>query len=261
VVDHEAILTIEPGTVVRSQGEGISVLGKLIARGNQQSMITFEPAKPNKEWKGIVFSGTRDEESGIEFSKITGAVVGITCLSSSPLIAGNDLSKNQVGLRVSDPFSKPKIRRNVISGNRMAGVEISAGASPLLEENEIRGNQKDGILSKEAIPSIHKNRILNNGEAGIRILSSSARLTQNNIHGNTTYDIYNTLKNDIPVEANENWWGTKEVLNIVARIYGRVDYRRVLDAPYPQGKANGASRPEKPPRRPGGKKFFLNPDP
>ena len=55
VVDHEAILTIEPGTVVRSQGEGISVLGKLIARGNQQSMITFEPAEPDQEWKGIVF--------------------------------------------------------------------------------------------------------------------------------------------------------------------------------------------------------------
>ena len=236
VVDHEAILTIEPGTVVRSQGEGISVLGKLIARGNRQSMITFEPAEPDKEWKGIVFSGTRDEESGIEFSKITGAAVGITCLSSSPLIINNDLSRNQVGLRISESFSKPKIKGNLISGNIMTGVEISAGAAPLLEENEIWGNQKDGILSKEANPTIHKNRILNNGETGIRFLSSSARLTQNNIHGNTKYDIYNALKNDIPVEANENWWGTKEVLKLIGSIYGRVDFQRVLDAPYPQGK-------------------------
>ena len=72
VVDPKATLTIEPGTVIRSKGEGVSVFGKLIARGDQQSMITFEPAAPEKEWKGIVFSGTKNEESAIEFSKITG---------------------------------------------------------------------------------------------------------------------------------------------------------------------------------------------
>jgi parallel beta-helix repeat protein len=236
VVNHEATLTIEPGTVVRSRGEGISVLGKLIARGNRQSMITFEPNEPNKEWKGIVFSGTSGEESAIEFSKITGADVGITCLSSSPLIVSNDLSKNQVGLLISESFSKPRIRGNLISGNALSGVEIAAGAAPLLEENEIWGNKENGILSKKANPDIRKNRILNNGEAGIRLLSSSALLTQNNIHNNMKYDLYNSPENDIPVEANENWWGTTEVLKLIVRIYGRVDYQRVLDAPFPQGK-------------------------
>jgi len=236
VVEPKATLTIEPGTVIRSQGEGISVFGKLIARGDQQSMITFESSSPVKEWKGIVFDGTKNEKSAIEFSKITGAVAGITCSSSSPLIAGNDLSRNQVGLRISEPFSKSIIRGNVISGNIIAGIEISAGAVPILEENIIRGNQKDGILSKEANPSIQNNRILNNGDAGIRFLSSSARLTQNNIHDNGKYDIYNSLEKDVPVDANDNWWGTKEGLQIIDRIYGRVNYQRVLDAPYPQGK-------------------------
>ena len=236
VVDPKATLTIEPGTVIRSQGEGVSVLGKLIARGDQESMIIFESAAPDKEWKGIIFNGTKNEESTIEFSKITGARAGITCRSSSPLIARNDLSKNQVGLRISEPFSKPKIQGNVISGNTMAGVEISAGAAPLLEENEIRGNQKDGILSQEASPSIFKNRILSNRDSGIRFLSSSARLTQNNINDNGKYDIYNSLEKDVPVEANDNWWGTKEGLKVIDRIYGRIDYQRVLDAPYPQGK-------------------------
>ncbi len=236
VVDRAAILTIEPGTVVRSRGEGISVLGKLIARGDQQSMITFEPAEPHKEWKGIVFNGTRDGESSIEFSKITGATAGITCLSSSPYIVNNDISGNQVGLRISEPFSKPEVRGNVISGNTLEGVVITSAAAPLLEENEIRGNQKDGILSREASPSFRKNRILNNGEAGLRFLSSSCRLYENNIHENAKFEIYNDPKNDIPVEANENWWGTKEVLKILGRIYGRVDYQRILDAPYPKGK-------------------------
>jgi parallel beta-helix repeat protein len=236
VVDHKATLIIEPGSVVRSQGGGITVLGKLMARGSRQSKITFEPAEPDQEWKGIVFSGTSDEESSIEFSKITGAAVGISCLSSSPLIENNDLSNNQVGLRISESFSNPKIRVNLISGNTLSCVEISSGAAPLLEGNEIRGNQEDGVVSNEANPTIHQNQILNNGEAGLRFISSSALLSQNNIHGNAKYDVYNSLRNDIPLEANENWWGTTEVLKLINRIHGRVDYQRVLDAPYPQGK-------------------------
>jgi parallel beta-helix repeat protein len=98
----------------------------------------------------------------------------------------------------------------VISGNTLAGVEISGGAAPLLEENEIRGNQKDGIESREANPSIHKNQILNNGEAGLRFLSSSAFLSQNNIHDNGKYEVFNSLEKDVPVEASDNWWGTQE---------------------------------------------------
>ena len=54
VVDPKATLTVEPGTVIRSRGEGVSVFGKLIARGDQQSMIIFESAAPDKEWKGII---------------------------------------------------------------------------------------------------------------------------------------------------------------------------------------------------------------
>jgi parallel beta-helix repeat protein len=236
VVDLEATLTIEPGTVIRSRGDGISVLGKLIARGDHQNVITFEPAEPARHWKGIVFSGTKDEKSRVEFSKISGAAIGISCLSSSPLIVGNDLSRNQVGLLISESFSKPTIRGNIISGNATAGVEIAAGASPLLEDNDIRGNQEDGVICKASSPTFHQNRILNNGATGIRLHSSSARLTQNNIFDNTQYDVFNSLENDIPVEANGNWWGSTEVFKVVGRIFGRVDFQRVLDAPFPQGK-------------------------
>jgi parallel beta-helix repeat protein len=237
VVDTRGTLTIEPTSVIQSRGEGIAISGKLIARGDERSMITFEAASPEKIWRGLVFNGTKNEESAVEYTKITGASAGITCLSSSPLIANNDLSKNQVGLRIREPFSRPRIQRNNISGNTLAGVEISGGAAPLLEENEIRGNQKDGVISREANPSIQKNRILNNAEAGLRFLSSSGRLSNNNIHDNGKYEIMNSLENDIPVEADDNWWGTREGPKVVDRIYGRVHYRRILDAPFPQGKS------------------------
>ena len=234
-VESRGTLTIEPGTVVRSQGAEILVLGKLAARGDQGSMITFEPSTPGGQWKGILFQGTKNEESFLEYARITGAQVGITCLSSSPRIINNDLSKNQVGIRIQESFSKPRVQGNVISGNG-TGVEISGGAAPGLEGNEIRGNENDGVAIRESSPFLMKNQILGNGEAGVRTHSSSARLTQNNIHDNGKFEIYNEREKELPVEANENWWGSKEGAKLSSRIYGRVDYQRVLDAPFPQGK-------------------------
>ena len=41
MVDQKATLSIEPGTVIRSRGEGIVVIGKLVARGDNNSLITL----------------------------------------------------------------------------------------------------------------------------------------------------------------------------------------------------------------------------
>jgi parallel beta-helix repeat protein len=234
-VEARATLTIEPGTAIRSHGEGLVVSGKLLAQGDPKNMTVFEPAAPGSEWKGILFQGTRNEDSVVQYVKISGAQAGITCLSSSPLIRGNDLSKNRVGLRIQESFSKPRVQGNVISANT-AGVEILGGAAPVLEENEIQGNQKNGVLVRESNPFLQKNRILNNGEAGVRLFSSSARLTQNNIHDNGKFEVFNDRERDLPVEAFENWWGTKDGSRLTGKIYGRVEYQRVLDAPFPQGK-------------------------
>jgi parallel beta-helix repeat protein len=211
------------------------VYGKLIAKGDRDHLITFEGALPEQNWKGIVFNRSKNEESTIAYAKINGAVAGITCLSSSPLIAYSDISYNHVGVQVSESFSKPKILGNVISSNAIAGIRISA-AAPNLEENEIRGNQRDGVVSREARPFLNRNQIFNNGEVGVRIYSSPANLLNNNIHDNGQYEVYNSLEKDVNVEAWDNWWGAKEGLKVIRKIFGRVDYHRVLDAPYPQGK-------------------------
>ena len=236
LVGQRATLTIEPGTIIHSKGGAISVLGKLVARGDRSSLIVFAAVQPEQRWKGIVFNGTKDEESAVEYAKISGAEVGITCLSSSPVIAHNDISNNQAGIRVSESFSKPRIFGNVIAMNSSSGIEVLAAAAPTIEENEIRGNRGNGVLSQEARPLLEKNRILNNGEAGVRLSSSPSRLKNNNIHDNAKYEIYNALEKDVSVEAQDNWWGAKEGLKIISKIYGRVDIQRVLDAPYPQGK-------------------------
>jgi parallel beta-helix repeat protein len=234
-VEARATLTIEPGTVVHSHGAGLVVAGKLLAQGDPKNRIVFEPATVGGEWKGLLFQGTQNEESSVQFAKITGAHAGITCLSSSPRIQGNDLSKNRVGLRIQDSFSRPRVQGNVISAN-LSGVEILGGAAPVLEENDIQGNQKDGVLIRESSPSLQKNRVLNNGEAGVRLFSSSPRLTQNNIHDNGKFEVFNDRERDLPVEALENWWGEKAGFKLASKISGRVEYHRVLDAPYPQGR-------------------------
>jgi hypothetical protein len=236
-VEARATLTVEPGAVIRSKGMGLLIYGKLLARGDQSNLITLEPVAPNQEWKGVVFQGTKNDESAVEYAKITGAQAGISCFSSSPLIANNDISQNRVGLRILEPFSKSRIYGNVISANTVAGAEIGGGAAPVLEENEIRANRQDGVLAREANPSLFKNRILNNGGVGVRLISSPARLAQNNIHDNQGYEVFNSLERDVPVDANDNWWGAKEGSKLIQRIFGRVDYQRVLDGPYPQGKS------------------------
>ena len=235
-VEPRGTLTIEPGAEVRSKGAGIVILGKLAARGDQGSMIAFEPSSPGGRWKGILFQGTKNEESTLEYVKITGAEAGVTCQSSSPRILNNDLSGNRVGIRVQESFSRPRIEGNGISANG-TGVEIGGGAAPVLEGNEIRGNEKDGVAVREASPVLAKNRILGNGEAGVRVQSASVRLTQNNIHDNGKFEIHNGREKDLPVEANENWWGSKEGSQLASRIHGRVDYQRILDAPFPGGKS------------------------
>ena len=200
-VESRAALTIESGAVIRSPGAGIVVAGKLTAKGDEGSMITFEPSTSEGQWKGILFRSTKNDESSLEYVKVTGAQAGITCLSSSPLVLNNDLSKNRVGIRVQESFSKPRIQGNGISGNG-TGVEISGGATPVLEGNEIRGNEKDGVAVREANPLLLKNQILGNGEAGVRVQSSSARLMQNNIHDNGKFGVYNGREKDLPSMEN-----------------------------------------------------------
>ncbi len=133
-------------------------------------------------------------------------------------------------------FSKPKIQGNVISSNAQNGIEIVAMAAPELEGNEIRGNQKHGELSREGRPTLRQNRIFNNAEAGIALYSSPAQIVHNSIHDNGKYGVFNAEEKDIAVQALDNWWGTREVRKIMPQIAGRVDYQRILDGPYPEGK-------------------------
>lgn len=234
-VMDKATLTIEPGTIVKSKGPGIHIYGRLGVKGNPNSLITFDGMDTNR-WDGIVFQKTKEKDSLIEYAQIKGATTGITLFSSSPKISNNDISKNDTGLSISDPFSKPEIKNNAISRNKDIGILILAGASPVLEDNKIAHNGKEGIVSESSSPIISHNTISNNGTYGIKVSLSSPKVIENNIHDNGKFEIYNSDPKGEVVNANNNWWGSRDISKIVSGISGKVDYRTSLDAPYPDGK-------------------------
>ncbi|MFH2012705.1 MAG: GNA1162 family protein [Pseudomonadota bacterium] len=235
MVMDKITLTIEPGTIIKSKGASLQIYGKLIAKGKTNSIITFE-GMDNNRWGGIIFQKTKEKYSIIEYAQIRGAITGITLYSSSPKISSNDISKNDNGLIISDPFSVPEISNNVISENKSTGVLVLAGGSPLLEGNEIKYNGYEGIASESSSPVISHNTISNNGNYGIKSFLSSPKVVENNIHDNGKFELYNSDPKGEVVNANNNWWGSIDISEIVSGISGKVDYRTSLDAPYPNGK-------------------------
>ncbi len=235
IVADRATLTIEPGTIVRSHGGGLRVRGQLNARGTEDRMITFESIKGS--WAGLVFDKTKEKQNVLAFAQIKDAKVGITCISSSPQIAYNNISENGLGLLIKDPFSRPRIVGNVISKNGGSGIEVKSSALPVIKKNRIEENKSHGILSASASPVIEENVIANNEADGIHIVRSSLLIEKNNVIENQGFNISNREKGAKMVKAPRNWWGTKDPLKIMVKILGKVDYQSPLSAPFPEGKA------------------------
>jgi hypothetical protein len=66
---------------------------------------------------------------------------------------------------------------------------------------------------------------------------SSPKINHNAIHDNKEYAVYNRTMEGSPVDAMKNYWGTNDGGVIIGKIYGKADYHKSLDAPYPHGKS------------------------
>ncbi|MBI4379136.1 MAG: DUF799 family lipoprotein [Nitrospinae bacterium] len=238
VIKEGSTLTIEPGTLIKSIGMGLTVRGKLIAQGAEGGIITFTSyhEKPKAgDWKGITFEKAKAEEL-IRYCQIKFAQKAITCLSSSPLIENNEITDSIVGIEVVDSFSTPKITLNNILSNTEDGIVVGDGAAPIIVKNNISHNGRNGILLNNSSPAIAENSISHNKKNGIESLLSTPKINHNSIQDNKEYNVYNHTMEGSPLDAMENYWGAREGALIIGRIYGRVDYHKSLDAPYPQGK-------------------------
>jgi len=232
-VRDKAVLTIEPGTEVRSRGKGLVIEGRLMAEGNTESIITFEGAD-GILWDGIVFRSVKEKENALRFCRIRHARTGITFEASSPKVEDSEFTGNETAIRILGAFSKPVLARNAVHKNG-TGVMVEGGAQPSLVENRIRDNAKAGMTVTESAPSIRHNTIIQNQGAGLVITKSQAVVDENNIYDNRPYDMVGETSGD-SVNARNNWWGTSQGLEVLKRIKGKIDIAAVLSGPWPEGK-------------------------
>lgn len=234
VVKDKALLTIEPGTEVRSRGGGLVIEGRLNAEGSDGHIIRFDALELGKTWEGIVFSHVNEKENVMRYCRIGSAATALTLEAASPRIDSCELTDNGTALRIQGAFSKPHLLKNAIRKNRETGVVIEAGAMPLLTENIIQDNEREGILIQAASPVIRNNAIRQNRGMGIKTISSQAVISGNNFVDNKPFEIAAEMTGEA-VNAPDNWWGSAQGLEILSKIKGRINIRSVLNAPYPKG--------------------------
>ena len=234
-VKDKAVLTIEPGTEIRSNGGELVIEGRLNSQGDAEHVIIFDAAEGIQSWGGLIFNNVKEKENLIKFCRIRNAATGILCRASSPRIEACELVENDTAIMISSAFSKPQVTKNTIHKNRKTAVSIADGAQPKLTENNIQDNTKEGILIQSAAPIITHNRITQNQGPGITVKKSQAVITENNINDNRPLEIIGDMTGEA-VNAVNNWWGSARGLEILAGVQGKINIKSVLNAPYPEGK-------------------------
>jgi hypothetical protein len=143
---------------------------------------------------------------------------------------------NGTAIKVLGAFSKPQITGNTIQKNKESAMIIASGAQPVLAENKIQDNEKEGILVQVSAPVIRYNMIRQNRGSGIVVKNSQAVIGENNLIDNMPFDLVGDMTGEA-VNALNNWWGSSQGLEILSRIKGKVQIKSVLNAPYPDGKS------------------------
>jgi len=234
-VKDKARLTIEPGTEIVSNGGGLIVEGNLIAKGDKEHIISWDADKEGHAWLGIKFQNVREKENTLQYNRLRRAEIGVVITASSPTIEYCEFTLNQKGLHITGAFSQPVIAKNTIHLNANSAITIGDHARPKIMENVIELNGGRGIEVISGAPEIRMNRITNNKNSGLTVESGAALIRENNILDNKPFNFIGPEGKEV-VDAQDNWWGTVQGLEILATLKGRVKVENILDGPYPTGK-------------------------
>ncbi len=136
---------------------------------------------------------------------------GISVVGTSrPTIGGNVFSKNGANGITIFGSSQPEVRDNVFE-NTGFGVNVAQNASPLLIGNKITRNQDGVVVQADARPILRNNYIESNRRDGIVAiaralpdLGTAAEPGGNVIRNNGQYDVNNAAKGQvIPAYGNQ----------------------------------------------------------
>lgn len=182
-VQPDAELIVAPGATVEfSEGTGMLVKGRLIAKGKKGSAVSFtsEQRKGASDW----------DEIQLEYA--TGSVID-NCIFE---YATWGLHSHFTNLIVSDSIFK----------NNFGGMRFRSGPAEI--RHSTFENNSIGIRAYIG-NAVIKGNVIRNNETGIFVREKGGGLviTGNNIYGNTNYGIRVGDFNNEDVNARGNWWG------------------------------------------------------
>ncbi|MDD5773560.1 MAG: right-handed parallel beta-helix repeat-containing protein [bacterium] len=214
-VERTAVLTIQPGTVIKfaSKAAGLNIEGTLIANGNYDQKIVFRPSDENdsaSSWQGIVFYGIepgaysqlsncviKSANSGVTYSmeakgKIENCVFskngrGIYLLQESEVtIKNTDFMENsEAGIFCERSYAK--IINSRFFDNKKCGLIFIRGGNNIVYSNLIEKNGNGLILSQFGTNAEIRNNIIQENETGILIERwADSKLSHNTLKKNGT---------------------------------------------------------------------------
>jgi len=209
IIAADAVLTIQPGTVVQfNAGAQLIIEGDLQVLGTQGSPVTFTSQSPNSDgrWSGIKIN-ENSTNSLIDWAIIENATTGIEVRGTNTVIRNSEIRNNE-NHGIAFIAANGTLTNNTISENGN-GIYIHLASPP---------------------PLIISDNIITNNNYGINLEGNNSpdqnpqpTINQNQIHSNTIYNIYtdNFYQGKYTlIDVKNNWWGSTEISEIAAGILG-----------------------------------------
>ena len=246
-------LTVEPGTIVKFKRideksdqnmfdidspyypvAELIIRGQLVAKGTAGNYIVFMSAAIDPrpaDWGAINFLGSDDNI--IEYVKVINGYNGVHAHGSSVRIAHSEFIKNGVGISFKAEEETPDVpwfgkrSKLMITDNLFANNKGGIGfrnSDAEISHNEIIDNKFFGIFAKEnSKANVTYNEITGNKKGIYLYQAQRVLFTKNNIYDNRDYNIAMAEAQDYPVDAPENWFGTKNRQKIDEMIFDKHD--------------------------------------
>lgn len=231
IIEQGAVLTIQPGTIIKSDQQYITVNGQMIVNGTEFENVSFVPTEittGTNDWRGIEVTSTG--RLSMLHATVQHAYTGIYFNGGTGQLDQVSVNNSVIGIRIRG--SSPLITASRITDNTSYGIQIQRDSSPVINNgNVITRNRAYGVvvegepgLPAESVPApvINRNAIFNN--TGLYYARDVIISDFDNARGAI-------------INLRENWWGTTNLDTISNRIVGFdgneipvADYSYPLDA-------------------------------
>ena len=194
VVDGEVVGNLDGG-IIASKGAELAVTGTTVAR-NAGFGIVLDEASPASSVEdctvednaaiGIVVEATRGAR--VLRNRVRGNEVGIVVFNgATPVVEGNVLERNRVGIGVRGEDSDPLVRANTVAASTDESVIVDEAAAGRFEGNQLSGGGSSGVWVDDAgtRPTFRGNHVSACKGAGILVTGGAGGdYRTNDLRGN-----------------------------------------------------------------------------